>query len=321
MNKTIKIGTRGSKLALWQANLIKSKLTTIYPGTDFKIIEIKTQGDKILDTALSKIGDKGLFTKELEDALLKNDIDLAVHSLKDLPTQLPEGLKIGGVIERENPCDVLIIRDEKREKIAQNFDISLLPKDFKIGTTSLRRSAQIKHLNPQINCSDLRGNVDTRIRKLKEAQYDAIVLAYAGIKRLYGENLEKEFPDLIFHKLSPKDFLPAVSQGIIGIEIRESDTETENLLSKITHEETSFHATAERSFLATLEGGCQTPIGVYSENNKDNYIFHGMLASTDGKILIKESITCKPNKDILSYENIGKILGEKILRQSRNYSL
>ena len=307
MKPLLTIGTRSSKLALWQANHIKDELFKMgnhlgLPLLEINLKEIKTKGDYITDVALSKVGGKGLFTKEIEDALLTNEIDLAVHSLKDLPTKLPDGLKIGAMLKREKPHDVLIIR----RGVACNISTFInLPLHSKIGTSSLRRIAQLKSIRPDLEYIDLRGNLDTRIRKLEEGQFDAIVLAFAGIKRLGFENKISEH-------LNPKEILPAVGQGALAIEIRENDKEIEKFISGLNHNETFLASIAERSFLETLQGGCQVPIGAYSEIEGNKITLYGVIASLDGKSIIKETITGNLGFD--ECELIGKTLAKTLLQ-------
>ncbi|WP_430971907.1 hydroxymethylbilane synthase [Sunxiuqinia rutila] len=276
MNKnTIKIGTRGSKLALWQAETVKSELEKAHPNLQFELEIIKTKGDKILDVALSKIGDKGLFTKEIEQALYDNTIDLAVHSLKDLPTELPENLIIGGMLKRAEVRDVFISKDGR--KLAD-----FTAKD-KIATSSLRRQSQLLHFNPDLQIVDIRGNVETRLKKMNDGHCDALIMAAAGILRLGYE-------DVITEMLDTEIMLPAISQGAIAIEIREDDERTQLLLDAITDEATRATTLAERSLLRELEGGCQVPVGCFSEVKGDQIKLTGMVASLDGTKCIRKSI-------------------------------
>ena len=297
MKQKITIGTRSSKLALWQANHIKEELLKNYPHFNIELKEIKTKGDHISDVALSKIGTKGLFTKEIEDALLNNAIDLAVHSLKDLPTKLPDGLKIGAVLKGEEPFDILI----SKNKIKFND----LKPGSKIGTSSLRRIAQLRAIRPDLEYLDLRGNLDTRIRKLEEGQYDAIVVAYAGVKRL-------GFEDKITEHFNPKDILPAVGQGALAIEVRENDNETTELISVLNDEETFLISRTERKFLEKLQGGCQVPIGAYTEIEGKEAILYGLIASLDGKKIIKDKIIGK--SEINECKQIGENLAKTLLQ-------
>jgi hydroxymethylbilane synthase len=242
----LRLGTRGSKLAQWQAQAVAERLKACHPGLQVEIVIIKTVGDKILDVALSRIGDKGLFTKELEKALLEGDIDIAVHSLKDLPSQLGEGLRLSAVLHREHPGDVLISR--------RGVKYHEIPAGGVLGTSSLRRTAQIKALRPDLQVVDIRGNVETRIKKMEEQNLDGIILAYAGVKRLGLEHL-------ITEQLSFDTMLPATGQGAIAIETRDPDPQIDNLLAPINHMETFIEIQAERAFLGKMEGGCQVPIG------------------------------------------------------------
>ena len=274
-NNTITIGTRGSKLALWQAETVKSELEKAHPHLKVQLKIIKTKGDKILDVALSKIGDKGLFTKEIEQALYDNEIDIAVHSLKDLPTELPEDLIVGGMLKRAEVRDVFISKDGRKlaEFTAQD----------KIATSSLRRKSQLLHFNPELNIVDIRGNVETRIKKMNDGHCDALLMAGAGILRLGYEEVITEF-------LEPDIMIPAVSQGAIAIEIREEDERIQWLIDTITDETTRMTTLAERSLLRELEGGCQVPVGCYSEVNGEQIKLTGMVASIDGKIRICKSV-------------------------------
>jgi hydroxymethylbilane synthase len=240
--------------------------------------KMSTQGDKILDVALAKIGDKGLFTKELEVGMLNRDTDLAVHSLKDLPTNLPEGLMLGCVTQRVNPADALVVNEKHRDK-----QLDTLPEGSVIGTSSLRRLAQLRYHYPHFEFKDVRGNVNTRLAKLDAGEYDAIILAVAGLERL-------DFGDRI-HQVIPSEIsLHAVGQGALGIECRENDTEILNLLKVLEHCESRDRCYAERSFLRELEGGCQVPIGVNTSIEDDTLTLTGMVASLDGKKLIKDTI-------------------------------
>ena len=304
MKPLLTIGTRSSKLALWQANHVKDELKKLFPDLEINLKEIKTKGDYITDVALSEVGGKGLFTKEIEDALLANEIDLAVHSLKDLPTKLPDGLKIGAVLKRESAHDVLI----SCKGIPRNSPIgflNLLP-NSRIGTSSLRRIAQLKSIRPDLEYADLRGNLDTRIRKLEEGQFDAIVLAFAGIKRLGFENKISEH-------LNPKEILPAAGQGALAIEIRGNDKETEKLISTLNNNETFLASIAERTFLETLQGGCQVPIGAYSEIEGNKITLYGVIASLNGDKIVKDKITS--SMEINDCSKIGKNLAELLLQK------
>jgi hydroxymethylbilane synthase len=295
MNRSnIKIGTRGSKLALWQANWIKTELNKNTPTFSIEIVVIKTKGDKILDVPLAKVGGKGLFVKEIEDALLDGRIDIAVHSMKDMPADLPEGLCIGPVPKRENPADVLISKN--------GFLLSELEPQARIGTSSLRRASQIKHAKPDFIILPLRGNLDTRIKKLETGDLDAIVLAAAGVKRL---NLERRITEYLDYDI----MLPAVGQGALCIEIRKHDLEIEKIVSNLNHPETRAVIMGERAFLRTLGGSCQVPVAAYGEINKNSFTLRGLVADIDGKIIIKEIITGPEN----SSESLGIELAQRLL--------
>ncbi len=304
------IGSRSSKLALAQAQLIKDKLKAFYPTLDLEIKTIKTMGDKILDVALHKIGDKGLFTKEIEEALLKGEIDLAVHSMKDLPTELPRGLKIAAVTERENPCDALVSK--------QGFTLKTLPKGSKVGTSSLRRRAQLLHMRDDLNVLDLRGNLDTRIKKLERGLYDAIIVAYAGIKRLdtsitlsiNPERSRRVGLELRLSVIPLEEMLPQACQGALGIEIREDNQEVDDLVKVSDNSDLHISIDAERALLSGLEGGCQVPIGVYAHVHDDRISIKAGLFSLDGKVAVKDEIVGS-KKDA---KDLGRQLAERILK-------
>lgn len=275
MRSKLVLGSRGSQLALWQTHFISGLLQSFFPSLELEIKIIQTKGDAVLDTALSKIGDKGLFTRQIEDELLDRGIDLAVHSLKDLPTKLPEGLKLGAVTVRETPNDVLI-----SEKY---FSIDELPENARVATGSLRRRSQLLAYRPDLQIFEIRGNVPTRIKKFQEADLDAMILAYAGVHRL---ELDTHIRQII-----PVDImLPAVGQGVVGVEIRENDPETEELLKPLIDENTLSCILAERSFLRRLEGGCQVPIGGFATLENDEIFLLGFTGSLNGKATLRESI-------------------------------
>ncbi|MDK2841560.1 MAG: hydroxymethylbilane synthase [Anaerophaga sp.] len=302
----INIGTRSSKLALWQAHQVKEALMGIFPRMTVNIIPLKTKGDAVLDVALSKIGDKGLFTLEIENALLKGEIDIAVHSLKDLPTILPGGLTLGGVLPRGEVRDVLVSRDRRKLK-------DMNPGD-RIGTSSLRRQAQILHYNPELKVVDIRGNVNTRLRKMYEGHCDALVMAGAGFIRL---GLESEITEY----LDTDIMLPAVSQGAVAMEIRDDDAKVAQIVSEITDEVTLQTTSAERTFLQTIEGGCQVPVGCFSEIRGSTIRLTGIVASVDGCMLLKETMEGeRENAGIIAAELARKILamgGKEILNGLR----
>ena len=272
----IRIGTRGSKLALNQSEWIKKQLEMRHSGIRVDLVKIKTTGDKILDTPLSKIGGKGLFVKEIEEALLESRVDVAVHSMKDVPAQLPKELMLSTFPPREDPSDALIAEGECR--------LDQLPKGAKVGTSSLRRGAQLLHFRPDLKLVSLRGNVDTRLNKLKSGDLQAIILATAGLNRLGLSNVITQ--TIPFHQL-----LPAVGQGALGLEVRRGDQETIDLLDFLNHEDTQTAVTAERAFLKTLEGGCQVPIAGFARINGDTLSFEGLVAELDGSRVYKETVT------------------------------
>lgn len=277
--RTVRIGSRKSQLALVQTHWVQGQLQQLHPDCDFEVCTMSTQGDHILDVALAKIGDKGLFTKELELSMLRQETDLAVHSLKDLPTNLPEGLILGIVTEREDPADALVVHADFRD-----YQIDTLPAGAVLGTSSLRRLAQLRHHYPHLVFKDIRGNLNTRLAKLDAGDYDGIILAVAGLKRL-------DFGDRIHQILPPEVSLHAVGQGALGIECRAGDTDILDLLQGLSHLPTTQRCLAERSFLRALEGGCQVPIGVNTLLADDQLTLTGMVASTDGQRLIKDEVT------------------------------
>jgi hydroxymethylbilane synthase len=278
-SRTIRIGSRKSQLALIQTYWVQEQLQKSFPDITFEVHTMATHGDKILDVALAKIGDKGLFTKELELGMINQEIDFAVHSLKDLPTRLPEGLVLAAITERENPADALVVHEKHKDK-----QIDTLPEGAVIGTSSLRRLAQLRHRYPHFTFKDVRGNLNTRMAKLDAGEYDALILAVAGLQRLgMGDRI---------HQVLPKEVsLHAVGQGALGIECRAEDTELISLLKAIEHPETRDRCLAERAFLRELEGGCQVPIGVNTEINGDNLTLTGIVASVDGQKVVKDTIS------------------------------
>ncbi len=310
MNKVVRIGTRGSKLALFQAYKVKEDLENFFNSIQFEIIIIKTKGDKILDVPLANIGDKGLFTKELENALYSNEIDLAVHSLKDLPTTFPEGLQLGAVLERGEFRDCLVSSSPVK--------LSELTDKMVIATSSLRRKAQLLKINKNFKIIDIRGNVNTRIRKMEEGYCDVMVMASAGLQRLGLNNYISEIID-------PNMLIPACSQGAIAVEIRQNDTKTQKLISQINHKETSITTSAERAFLKTLEGGCQIPLGSYSNINGTRFFMKGIVASIDGKKFIEDTIEGDiQNATQLAINLANQILkngGKKILETLRDIEI
>ncbi len=295
--QTIIIGSRGSKLALWQSNWVKSELERKFSKLDIRIEIIKTTGDKILDSPLSKIGDKGLFTKEIEHALLEQRIDLAVHSLKDLPTELPAGLTIGCVTEREDVRDVFIAHPRKNYK-----NIMEIPVKAAIGTGSLRRKSQLLNWRNDIRIVDLRGNIDSRLAKLDASDWDGIVLASAGLKRL-------GLGDRITEILPTEMMLPAVGQGALGIEIRNNDNEVKEFLDILSSETTMIATRGERALLRFLEGGCQIPIGTHGRIEQNTFYLDAMVGSLDGKQIVRGKTHGAPEQS----EDLGKQLAKTLL--------
>lgn len=295
MRREIIIGTRKSDLAMWQARWVCNRLQELYPDRHFTIRGMKTTGDNILDVALAKIGDKGLFTKELELALERKEIDLAVHSMKDLPTRLPSGLVIGAICPREFPGDVLIAHPKT--------SLDNLPPRAKLGTSSLRRRAQLLRYRPDLEIITIRGNINTRIRKLKEQNLDGIILAYAGVYRMGWE-------EMITQKIPFSICLPAVGQGSLGLEIREGDREISDIVSKLDHPESRYAITAERELMKTLEGGCQIPIGALGSVKGNTLKLEAVVASLDGRDLVRSGIE-GPVQDARA---LGEQLAQKLLR-------
>lgn len=295
MAKKIKLGTRGSQLALWQANHIKKILEETY-GLEVELVKIKTQGDKILDVALAKVGGKGLFVKELEDALLDKRVDFAVHSMKDVPVDLPEGLHITAITKREDPRDVFVSKTYNT--------LSELPSGAKVGTSSLRRQCQLLSFRPDLQVEVLRGNVETRIRKMVKGQFDAVILANAGVKRL---GLMEYVKEVISEDIS----LPAIGQGALGIECRKDDEEINKIISILNDADTADCVKAERAFLRVLEGGCQVPIGAYAKVDGEKIIITGLVGSLDGKKIIKEVVS----GNRVDCEALGEALAKEILNQ------
>ena len=294
MKNTIKIGTRGSQLALYQANLTKKNLLEKFPEVNVEILIIKTKGDKILDVALSKIGDKGLFTKELETALLENEVDIAVHSLKDLPTTLPEGLKLGAVLKRGEFRDALVSKDGRKFTELTEKDI--------IATSSLRRQAGLMRQNKNFKIVDIRGNVETRLRKMEDGYCDAMIMAAAGLQRL---NLEKYITEII----DPEVIIPATSQGVIAIESRKNDDRIDSFLKEINHPQTWSAIEAERGFLRKIEGGCQVPVGCYTNIEGEKITITGFVAAIDGS----EYLSDTESGNIENGKSTGEKLAEKLI--------
>lgn len=293
----LKIATRQSPLALWQAEFIQQQLQQRYPALKVELVKFVTQGDKILDTPLAKIGGKGLFVKELEAALLDGRADLAVHSMKDVPMQLPEGLSLAVICEREDPFDAFVSNSYA--------SFEELPHGAVVGTSSLRRRSQLLAKRPDLDIRDLRGNVGTRLSKLDAGQYDAIILASAGLKRL-------GLGDRIVHRIMPEISLPAVGQGALGLECRDDDQQTLDFIDFLKHTETSACVRAERAFNAYLEGGCQVPIAAFAQL-QDNGILHieGRVGSSDGEKLL----VATQQGDAEQAEQLGVALAQDLLQQ------
>ncbi len=294
MQKVIKIGTRASMLALTQSNWIKDQIEERYPDVTVELVKIVTKGDKILDVPLAKVGGKGLFVKEIEEAMLREEVDIAVHSMKDVPSELPDGLHIGIITKRENPFDAFI--SNSVEKVTD------LPQGAMVGTSSLRRKSQLAKMRPDLKIEDLRGNLDTRLRKLDEGQYDAIILAAAGLNRLGLTERAKSF-------FNADEMLPAVAQGAVGIELREKDSELLETLSFMDDRDTAIAVKAERGFLHRLEGGCQVPIAGFTTVDGDKLSMTGLVASVDGTQIIKKQASA----DVQDPASLGVLLAEEIL--------
>ncbi|MDX2098035.1 MAG: hydroxymethylbilane synthase [Leptolyngbyaceae cyanobacterium bins.59] len=297
--RTIRIGSRKSQLALVQTYWVQEQLQKHFPDRTFEVHTMSTQGDKILDVALAKIGDKGLFTKELEVGMISGDIDFAVHSLKDLPTRLPEGLMLGAVTERVNPADALVLHAKHQGK-----QIDALPEGAVIGTSSLRRLAQLRHHYPHLAFKDVRGNLNTRLQKLDNGEYDALILAVAGLERL-------GMADRIHQVLPSEVSLHAVGQGALGIECRSDDPEVLTVLKALEHLPSAQRCYAERAFLRELEGGCQVPIGVNTELEDGILTLTGLVASLDGQRLVKDQVSGAPEEA----EKLGIELAHRLREQ------
>ena len=288
----IKIGTRGSKLALWQANFIATKIAKKNPALEVELVKVQTQGDKILDTPLAKIGGKGLFTKELERRLVAKEIDIAVHSLKDMPGEISDEFKIAAITRRENPFDAFVSNRFK------TFDD--LPEGAIIGTSSLRRAAQILILRPDLQIKNLRGNVDTRLKKLDAGDFDAVILAAAGLERLgYGSRINQLLTQII----------PAAGQGALAVEIRADDIQTYDAVKFLNDAETCAAVKVERDFLQTVQGSCQIPVGVFAEVDGDKISVRAVIASLDGKNFVTDTAVTK----LKNIDDFGKNFAQKLL--------
>ncbi len=299
LKRKFTIGSRGSRLALWQTNFVKNALERAFPEINLDVKIIKTTGDKLLDVALSKIGDKGLFTGQIETALLNREIDLAVHSLKDLQTVQPDGLTIGAVSKREKPNDVLISK--------KYGSIDELPEGAWVATGSLRRKSQLLNYRPDLQIFEIRGNVPTRLKKFEESDLDAMILAFAGVHRL---NLDAHIAQIIPFEI----MLPAVGQGALAVEIRQSDAEVSALLKVLNDEETSICISAERAFLRMLEGGCQVPIGANAVVQTDEIHLEGMVGTLNGDINLRKKIIGTKSEA----EDLGKRLAQILIAKGAN---
>ncbi|MCC7122922.1 MAG: hydroxymethylbilane synthase [Gammaproteobacteria bacterium] len=289
----VRIATRGSQLALWQAEHVRERLVALHPGLAVELVAMKTTGDKILDAPLAKIGGKGLFVKELEQAMLEGRADLAVHSMKDVPVELPDGLHIACVLTREDPRDCLLARNGR--------DLASLPHGAIVGTSSLRRRSQLRILRADLDLRDLRGNVNTRLARLANGEYDAIVLAFAGLKRLA---LERG----VTHRFATRDMLPAIGQGIIGIECRRGDARIEALIAPLADADARDAIAAERALNAALHGGCQVPIAGHAEIDGEHLRIAGLVASLDGRECIRAEAE-GPRRDAAALgANVGHLL-------------
>ncbi len=290
----LKIGTRGSGLALRQTGMIADRIRDQYPDLSVEIVPIKTQGDRMQNISLVKIGGKGVFVKEIEEALLRGDIHCAMHSMKDVPTEFPDGLDIGIITEREDPRDVLVSRD--------NIKLESLPQGARIGTGSLRRGMQLLNLLPDCEIVAIRGNLDTRIKKISTERLDGVVLAAAGIRRMgWSAQISQYIP--------VEMMMPAVGQGAVGIEIRSDDNDVIDLLAFLNHEDTKTAVSGERAFLQHLGGGCQVPIAAFGRKMGESLVLKGVVGSTDGKKMIPDEVE-GPCDD---WEELGKHMAENIL--------
>jgi len=307
MKKTIRIGTRGSKLALWQANWVKDTICLGFPEIKVSIITIKTTGDMIVDRPLAMVGGKGLFVKEIEKALMESSIDIAVHSMKDMPGELPDSLVIGAIPKRENPFDVLISRG--------NLTLKELPSGARVGTSSLRRASQIKHVRPDLEISSIRGNLDTRLKKLASGEFDATLLAAAGLIRLGMEDVISEYMD-------EEVMLPAVGQGALCIQSRKEDRSMDPILALLNHPDTNTVVRGERAFLRRLEGSCHIPVACFGRLENGQVILTGVVASENGETMVKEVVTGKPEDVVKTGMDLAEILlargADKILENLKS---
>jgi hydroxymethylbilane synthase len=293
---TLKIATRSSPLALWQAEEVSRRLKQLYPELDVQLVTMKTRGDKILDAPLAKVGGKGLFVKELEAGILNGEADIAVHSMKDVPVEFPQGLELSLIMQREDPRDAFVSN--------QYPQLADLPEGSVVGTSSLRRQTQISEKFPQLKLDWLRGNVNTRLKKLDDGQYDAIILAAAGLKRLGFEQRIRSF-------LEPEVSLPAIGQGAIGIEARSDDEAVRDLIAPLADADTTRRVLAERALNETLNGGCQVPIAGYAVLEGDELYLRGLVGEPDGSRVIRAEIRGPSEQAV----DLGVKLGQELLRQ------
>ncbi len=292
--KTLKIATRKSPLALWQAEHVKSRLKQLHPNLEVELVKMMTTGDQILNSPLSKIGGKGLFIKELEIGMLEGKADIAVHSMKDMPYKIPEGFALGAVLKRENPFDAFV---------SNHFNnLEDLPLNSKVGTCSMRRIVQLKSIRPDLEILDLRGNVNTRLKKLDDGEYDAIILACAGLIRL-------NFADRIKQQISAEQSLPAVGQGAVGIEIRENDQAILELITPLIDKQTTHRISAERAMNARLEGGCSVPIAGFSTLDGDIITLTGLVGNVESGVILKHKVV----GNVDNTEELGKQLADKLI--------
>ena len=295
-NELLRIATRKSPLALWQAEHVRDRLQALHPGLEVELVTMTTQGDRVLDSPLAKIGGKGLFVKELENGMLEGRADIAVHSMKDVPAELPKGLEIGAILKREDPRDAFVSNEFN--------DIDALPHGASVGTSSLRRQCQLRAARPDLEIHDLRGNVNTRLAKLDDGDYDAIVLACAGLRRLGMEGR-------ITRALVPDVMLPAIAQGVIGIECRSNDARVTGLIGALVHPETALRTQAERAMNARLAGGCQAPVAGYSELDGEVLRLRGLVGWPDGSDTVRGEIS-GPAVDAVT---LGEQLADDLLER------
>lgn len=294
MVQTLRIATRKSPLALWQAEYVRDQLLRHHPDLQVELIKMSTQGDKILDTPLAKVGGKGLFVKELETGMLNGEADIAVHSMKDVPVELPEGLHLAVICPREDPRDAFV------SNTCETFNS--LPEGARLGTSSLRRQCQLSALRPDLEVLDLRGNVNTRLKKLDDGEYDAIILAAAGLKRL-------EMAARITEYLDPAVSLPAIGQGAVGIECRVDDERVNRLIAPLNDPDTHIRVLAERAMNHRLQGGCQVPIAGYAELSKGVLFMRGLVGQVDGSVILRGEIAGRPE----AAEELGVVLAEDLI--------